>query len=655
MGRLVFDYINKVFCLLFCCFAAVGCCRNDSRLERALVLAKDNRGELERVLAYYRMDSLKLQAAKFLIENMPGHLSYQGNEIDRYYDAVDAVLQEKHGIPVHELVEEMNGVGRRFAKKYDMVSDLEVITADYLIENIERAFEQWESSRWGAHLSFVDFCEWMLPYKVVELQPLDDWRAYLGKRFDEGLDNLKYCYMYEKSAVWATCCINSNLKDSIRPDVRGNEMLPVHRLSTKLQMPFGICQDYVEIAAAVLRSEGIPVAIDFTPQWPFREIGHSWNVVLANSGRPIPFGGAESNPGEPHKLDEKMAKVYRNTYAVNPDLERLHQNERFVPQIFRTLCIKDVTSEYMVTSDVEVEVDKETGGYIYLAMFDNKAWNPVAFAEVRHRKALFRNMGRDVLYLPVGYQHHTIVPLGNPFVLTSKGEVRQIVPQKETKGEMVLYRKYPLFPHVQNIAHRIVGGKFQAANTVNFGDSVTLHEITEWGIRGREVVLPPETKAYRYWRFYQPVRESYCNISEITFVDRTSHQAAMGKMIGTGGSYGNNPGTRKEVAFDGDLLTYFDAPIDSGGWVGMDFGHPVAVEKIIYTPRGDGNTIGIGDTYELFYWKDGRWVSLGRQVATTVLLRFKDVPADALYLLKNLSRGVEERIFLYKNGKQEFW
>ena len=49
--------------------------------------------------------------------------------------------------------------------------------------------------------------------------------------------------------------------------------------------------------------------MDFTPQWPFLDLGHSWNVLLANNGKNIPFSGAESNPGEPHKLGEKMAKV----------------------------------------------------------------------------------------------------------------------------------------------------------------------------------------------------------------------------------------------------------------------------------------------------------------------------------------------------------
>mgnify|MGYP006870105449 CR=1 FL=1 len=40
-------------------------------MERALREAGDNRMELEKVLAYYRDDTLKYQAACFLIENMP--------------------------------------------------------------------------------------------------------------------------------------------------------------------------------------------------------------------------------------------------------------------------------------------------------------------------------------------------------------------------------------------------------------------------------------------------------------------------------------------------------------------------------------------------------------------------------------------------------
>jgi len=640
---------------LLLCVVLVCCQGQDTALERALALAGDNRGELERVLDHYRDDSLKLEAAKFLIANMPGHYSYVGKDVEKYYDEVDSVLQRKRGCPWHELVDTLEEVWRRQKGRFNVVPDVKIMKADYLIENIEEAVRQWKEGEWATHVSYQEFCEFMLPYKVEELQPLDGWRSYLKGLFSEGLDKLPYCYMYKNSALWATCCLNDNLRDSLKPGLFAYRMEPIHRLDTKMKMPFGVCQDYVEIAAAVLRSEGIPAVVDFTPQWPFRHLGHSWNVLLANSGKTIPFSGVESNPGKPHKLDEKMAKVYRKTYAANPEIEELLREESCVPDALRNRFMRDVTNEYMATEDVEVAVSGVKGGYAYLAVFNNKVWVPVAYGKVKRGKARFEDMGRNILYMPMAYKNDRLTAVGNPFVLTSNGEIRAIVPDKTEKRDMLLYRKYPVFPHVQLSAHRIVGGMFQAANTADFADAVTVHKIKKWGVNGEEVVLPSTQKAYRYWRYYQPCADWRSNIAELTFIDRASHREVKGKVLGTEGSYGNNPRTCKQAAFDGDLLTFFDAPDVPNAWVGMDFGHPVDVEKIIYTPRGDGNTIGIGDRYELFYWDAGRWNSLGKQTAVTVRLLFKDVPADGLFLLRNLSGGMEERIFCYKNGEQVFW
>ena len=217
-----------------------------------------------------------------------------------------------------------------------------------------------------------------------------------------------------------------------------------------------------------------------------------------------------------------------------------------------------------------------------------------------------------------------------------------------------LYRKYPLFKHVQDIAYRILGAKFQAANKPTFEDSVSIYRIDKWGTRGEEINIPPLGNKYRYWRLFQP-EWSHCNVAEITFVERDSHLRNQGKVIGLPRSWNNDPNTYKEAAFDGDLLTFFDSALPVGGWVGMDFGHPVDIEKIIYTPRGDGNTIGIGDEYELFYWTDHHWASLGKQIATTIKLEYTEVPSGGLYFLRNLTRGKEERIFTYVDGEQVFW
>ena len=54
----------------------------DKRLDFALEQAGKNRIELEKVLNYYQNDSLKLEAARFLIRNMPGHGGYEDDRLD---------------------------------------------------------------------------------------------------------------------------------------------------------------------------------------------------------------------------------------------------------------------------------------------------------------------------------------------------------------------------------------------------------------------------------------------------------------------------------------------------------------------------------------------------------------------------------------------
>ena len=48
-------------------------------MEKALEISGTNRAELEKVLEHYREDSLKLRAARFLIENMQYHFSINEN------------------------------------------------------------------------------------------------------------------------------------------------------------------------------------------------------------------------------------------------------------------------------------------------------------------------------------------------------------------------------------------------------------------------------------------------------------------------------------------------------------------------------------------------------------------------------------------------
>ena len=71
----------------------ISCGKSD--LEIALDLAGDNAGELRKVLDFYSQkasDSLKYRAAVFLIENMPGHYSLGGKNVEAFYKSVDSLL-----------------------------------------------------------------------------------------------------------------------------------------------------------------------------------------------------------------------------------------------------------------------------------------------------------------------------------------------------------------------------------------------------------------------------------------------------------------------------------------------------------------------------------------------------------------------------------
>ncbi|HZE84256.1 MAG TPA: hypothetical protein VE035_08095, partial [Puia sp.] len=61
-----------------------------------------------------------------------------------------------------------------------------------------------------------------------------------------------------------------------------------------------------------------------------------------------------------------------------------------------------------------------------------------------------------------------------------------------------------------------------------------------------------------------------------------------------------------------------------------------------------------GDSYELCYWLNG-WVSMGRQVADKNYLVYDRAPSNALFLLHDLSKGRQERIFTYQNNQQVWW
>lgn len=103
-------------------------------------------------IGFYKHDDEKYAAARFLIENMPHYYAYRGEAVDSVKRALVKYKEEKVA-----LLEESNYWKSFNFEKMEKVYDSKVITAEYLINNIERAFRAWKKRPWNKEVTFDDF------------------------------------------------------------------------------------------------------------------------------------------------------------------------------------------------------------------------------------------------------------------------------------------------------------------------------------------------------------------------------------------------------------------------------------------------------------------------------------------------------------------
>ena len=632
-----------------------GCNKSTTMLNHTLDLAGENRGELERVLEHYANDPQKLAAAEFLIENMPGHYSFADTaRVERYYNSLDSLLDEmadSSGTAVHEAVmklyEDYN------ADRFAVAQDVNVISADFLIDNIDRAFEQWRTVPWCRSLSFEQFCEYLLPYKVTETQALKPWREDYREMFADSLERMSSCSLFRISGFQAAEVVNNVLKQHYEFEPESYQIPPMYyRPRTRLRVPFGTCDDLCHAGLTAFRAAGIPVAIDYVPVWGYGNRGHTWGVVHSPNGADMPVVPVFMSPYAVHKVNETTSKVYRRTYARNDELVELNTSGEYVPPVFRNVFQRDVTPLYVEPHDITVAVDSPTG-YVYLCTTSDNNWKPVAYAKVKDGKATFKDVGRGIVCMVVAYDERgNILPLTEALKFDRDGSLSELKARNDSTVDVTIYRKSPLLEYAWRIAVMMEQGEFEAADNPSFVNAVKVGEVNTPADQAGELTI--DAGAHRYWRYVQRGDSARCYVGELTMLADGVNMNADGKLIGNyPGGEGYGDGRR---AFDGNELTPLSFTAAGEAWVGLDFGKPVAIDMIRYVPRSDGDMIIPGDEYELVYWCDGGWKSLGRKTATSVSIDWKNVPANGVYILHNRTKNDSVRIFLIDDdGRQEWW
>ena len=267
------------------------CFRAQSPLKQALEMAGDNRTELEKVLAHYESegDAQKLEAARYLIANMPGHSSYGTERINDYYTI--ALNLARSGMEPRTQYDSLLYLSQnQFAGiQGQAVSDLRIIKADYLISSIDKAFAAWRGNRFAEHVTFDEFCEWLLPYKCVEMQSMDAWRdtmvAHYGAALTEWLPNDESY----NSTFRALEVVREYVLERLgRFEIYTDAPIPLRSAETMVNLQFGRCIDFVTLGVMAFRSFGLPVVIDEVPCYGRFRAGHAWFTMLNDRGEELP-------------------------------------------------------------------------------------------------------------------------------------------------------------------------------------------------------------------------------------------------------------------------------------------------------------------------------------------------------------------------------
>lgn len=350
-------------------------CAESSPLELALKRAGDNRMELEKILQHYSECPQKRDAAEYLIANMPYHFSRESFFVNRdgkeFRPDMSRIADKQQ---MARCVDSLQREGYRVKER--KVYDIHTIDADYLIRQIELAFDVWDRP-WARDVSFEDFCRYILPYRS-QCEALSEIRETLRDRYLPLLDSMGVTNAFD-----ACLLVNARLKEDIRYVEVGNPLFAT--VEDTYRSGKGTCDALCDYAIHAMRSVGVPVVVRQT-MWTRMDRGHVWGAVLSG-GRFHDFNPADIQADEyPDILYSRRhlrpAKVYQRHYDVVTNYSLPGKNDGYATSLKNPLLVDVSAHQKEPHYTLRIPVDENEllrkDGIMYLCAFNCRKWCPVA-------------------------------------------------------------------------------------------------------------------------------------------------------------------------------------------------------------------------------------------------------------------------------------
>ena len=588
-------------------------------------------------------DSLKLRALLFLLDNMDQHFGTDPISCKKWVNIYKNLydLSQKDDFDFKHNY--LSNKGKQPDFFITFVADTTIITSEELIENIDLAFKAWKKP-WAQHLSFDEFCAYLLPYRIGREPYCVGWRRFFIDKLQPLTDSIENAGITDPFKVCeiVSTFLHRRNKAYISP-------LPDINVVDFYRYPIGDCEKWFILQCLAGRAIGLPLAIDFNLQFTRFPGDHS-GTVLTNDGKGnlVAFTMNEDHSVSTFVFDG--VKIFREEFSKQP----FHFVNRFFPKR-RYANIKDVTSLYgchFPKKDIHFPVLKgDWDDTIYFCCFGvGEEVIPLDCPEIKNDTVYLKDLllSTDPLFLfcRLDEKKNIFTPLCNPFSISkTDGSIHFFNP--DTTSEIItIRRKYPITYDEEKYFGELTGSCIQGSNDRLFRQFTTLDSISEKISGYYEFKLPPH-KAFRYYRFL-PSSDHGINLAELHFI---SDNGLRNK------KYFSAPSCNTEslhLLYDDKIATnYIEKQKTSWIAVDMEANTSTPLSKVGVLARNSLNNIEKGNCYELLLFDMG-WHSLGRINARNLTITCQ-VPKNGIFLLKNLTTGRQERIFMNENGEQNFW
>lgn len=366
-------------------------------------------------------DSLKREAALFIIENMKFHASeipIVVNKNNRTIMPIDFKHENINKLLLLRDSNEISIINR-------IIPDSNTVNSNSIIENINLAFSVWNKFEWNKNVPKNIFFEYLLPYKIFN-EPLSNWRKEFYFLF---LNNeLKNDINSDANEIYYKIVVDSLGKDykySPSP-LKFSEYSGYDEIKAIKQFD---CLSGSYLGVYSLRAIGIPATVDFVPLWGSQNAGHSIEVFWDNNSQHFrAASGRDLRSLYP-------AKVFRYTFKYQggwtEKIKPILNNDSFILNFLKNDHWIDVTHEHTKTYSVTFEMPLKTNSsFAYLCVYNYGKWQPVFWGKINENKIVFENIGVNILYriaLPTG---NTFNLIGDIYKLDNEGVLNKIIPGK---------------------------------------------------------------------------------------------------------------------------------------------------------------------------------------------------------------------------------